>query len=178
MKKRILVVVLFILLLFIPFGHVKAFEDAVEIEENSPVFYLFSLEKDAPLNNIKIDFSREKKGNISVFLFDRRPMSSYINTNQTLDDAIYLDSINYTESETPSLNITASEAKIYYLEILIFVNGSDILYVQSTKELSRYYLPNIPGFPFAIIFGTILISISILFLAKKSKLKISMNYIF
>ncbi|TXT65052.1 MAG: conserved exported protein of unknown function [Promethearchaeota archaeon] len=173
MKQRILIFVLFILLLFIPFGHVKAFEDAVEIEENTPVFYLFSLEKDAPLNNIKIDISREKKGNISVFLFDRRPMTSYITPNQTLDDAIFSDSINFTESETPSLNVTASEAKIYYLEILIFANGSDILYVQSNRELSRYYLPSIPGFPLAIMLGTIIISVSVLFITQKRKLKTS-----
>lgn len=175
MKKWKLVFVLSFLIILLPLIDVTSNSDiyndyAIEIEENTPIFYLFSLNAN---DSVEIQLSRDKIGNISVFLFSNRPMNSYITVNQTLDEAIYKNSITNKTSQNPTLNYTAPQSKIFYLEILIFSNGSDILRIRSTRSLSRYYLPQISGFPFIIFSGTILFSVLVLIINKKRKIEIS-----
>jgi len=173
MKKWKLVFLLSFLMILLPLIYVTSNSEpyndyAIEIEEKTPIFYLFSLNAN---DSVEIQLSRDKIGNISVFLFSNRPMNSYITVNQTLDEAIYENSIINKTSQNPIINYTASQSKIYYLEILIFSNGSDILRIKSTRSLSRYYLPQISGFPVIIFNATILFSVLILILYQKRKIE-------
>lgn len=169
MKERKLVLILFCLLLIAPIINVATepnndYEYAIEAEEVSPIFYLFSLNA---TENFQIEISRNKLGNISLFLFDKRPINTYIHINQTLDNSIYENAVKYETSQNLSLNYSAKETRIHYIEIMIFNNGSDLLKIRSNKELSRYYLPQIPGFPVHIIIGIVIFSTIIITISRK-----------
>jgi hypothetical protein len=86
-------------------------------------------------------------------LFNRRPTESYVNNDKTLNEKIFNNpaTIDYSLDDNPYINYTATEPKIYYIEIILVSGGPDTFILTShispnDKELTRYYLPIIPGF--------------------------------
>ena len=169
MRKQKLAFILCFLLFLLPIINVKGnsgyiYNKPEKIEVSSPIFFLFPLDVN---ESVQIQISREKIGNISLFLFDTRPINSYIYPNLTLNQDIYDIKIALNISQNPFINYTASQNKIFYVEILIFNNGSDIITVRSTKSLTRYYLPQIPGFPLFMIIGSLFFPTLILLIYRK-----------
>ncbi|MFO7794769.1 MAG: hypothetical protein ACQERB_14310 [Promethearchaeati archaeon] len=169
MRKQKLAFILCFLLFLLPIIKVKGNSDYIfnkpeKIEVSSPIFFLFPLDVN---ESVQIQISREKIGNISLFIFDTRPINSYIYPNLTLNPDIFVEAIDQNISQNPFINYTASQNKIFYIEILIFTNGSDIITIKSTKALTRYYLPQIPGFPLFIIIGTLIFPTLLLMIYRK-----------
>ncbi len=122
--------------------------------------------------NLEITLNHEGSGNFTVFLFNRRPVDSKINDDNTLKEDIFFSppTVAYSLEDVPYINYTASVETIYYIEIILISGGPDTFTLTSTKDLTRYYLPLIPGFQLEIIVITLIISIGLLILINKRRM--------
>ncbi|MBY8981728.1 MAG: hypothetical protein KGD57_02180 [Candidatus Lokiarchaeota archaeon] len=150
------------------------YNDIHELDDGETLFYLVDLNI---TENIQVVLNRLNYGNYSIFLFDSRPINTYIKSDNQLDSRIYsIDSyINHSIGINPYINHTATETKIYYIQIILLNNGSDTFILESTKQLSRYYIPLIPGFPLETTIGFTLIAlifVSLIYKKKNKKIKI------
>lgn len=143
MKKKILILPLLALLLLIWVPSVQGYEYSDNINEGISVYYLTALDKG---ENIEVNVTHLGVGNFTLFLFDERPLESYVNLDKTLNKEIFNIAINYSLDENPYLFYNASESKIYYFQLILLDNGPDTFFIYSNKELTRYYLPIIPGY--------------------------------
>ncbi len=171
-KTTLLILLTFFLL---PMNNLKAqnnyiFTDIHQMDVGSSIFYLFDLNTGA---NIKIKLSQYDYGNFTLFLFGERPSETYINLDKKLDNRIFSDTslIEYNTSIDPSLDYDAIETKIYYIQIILVNNGSDTFIIKATRNLSRYYIPLIPGFPIETTLGIIIITGIVIILIHKKKIK-------
>jgi len=140
-----------------------------EEDRGTPVFYLspILMNQTAQIQIISQNFEI-----YGIFIFAARPTESYIKPDETLDPRIFLNPflLNFTFGVNPVLNFTAPILNIYYIEIFLLTAEEDIFYVLSTAPLSRYYIPEIPGFPIGITVGIMVGSILITILFYKKKL--------
>ncbi|MHA2430229.1 MAG: hypothetical protein ACXACC_04250 [Promethearchaeota archaeon] len=143
MKKKILILPLLALLLFIWVPSVQGYEYSDNINEGISVYYLTALDVG---ESIEVNVTHLGDGNFTIFLFDERPLESYVNFDKTLNKEIFNIAINYSLDENPYLFYNASESKIYYFQLILLDTGPDTFFIYSDKELARYYLPIIPGF--------------------------------
>ena len=75
-----------------------------------------------------------------------------------------------------SIAFPFSEAKIYYIEIILISGGPDTFTLIShispnDKELTRYYLPIIPGFPLEYLIISFLIALGTIYILHKKKVR-------
>ena len=94
MKKKILILPLLILLLFIWVPSVQGYEYSDNINEGISVYYLTALDVG---ETIEVNVTHlEDDGNFTLFLFDERPLESYVIFDKTLfTKAIYYDFFFY-----------------------------------------------------------------------------------
>jgi len=158
-------ITLFILLF--PVTQILAFTHIDNINDGISVFFLLDLEAG---ENIEINITHSENGNFTLFLFDNRPNESFVNLDKTLRDEIFNKAINYSLSDNPYINYTVSETKIYYIQLILVENGPDTFFLSSNKDLTRYYLPIIPGYQTNIIIFSILLVVGLFFLTVRKRI--------
>ncbi len=179
--KKIILLGLF-LFLSVPIVNARGDMYIDYIKDGNYIFFLFDLEID---DNVEINVTHDGSGNFTLFLFSERPSESNVKNDKTLNIKIFNSppTVNYSLDDNPYINYNSTEAKIYYIEIILVSGGPDTFTLTSTitnssKELrknqilTRYYLPIIPGFQLDVLFPVLIFSIGVLFiLYKKKKIK-------
>ncbi|MFX1477370.1 MAG: hypothetical protein ACFFCI_04490 [Promethearchaeota archaeon] len=167
MKYKRIVLFCSLFLLLIPLSNVKAFTYVDYINDGNYAFFLFDLENS---EHTEISVTRTGTGNFTLFLFNIRPTISYVNDDKSLDDRIFNHSLMHSLADNPYINFTATETKIYYIEIILVNGGPDTYFLACTQDLTRYYLPTIPGFKLEIILVSVVLTLSIIYVFMKRKL--------
>ncbi|MBN1214322.1 MAG: hypothetical protein JXA99_02660 [Candidatus Lokiarchaeota archaeon] len=173
-KKITIFIILFSFL--IPIYNIKGqifpngYRDIHSLDERETLFYLVDLNT---ASNIQIRLTRLNYGNFSIFLFENRPTQTYITSDGQINPNIYINTgyINHSIGIKPYINQTVGETKIYYIQITLLNNGSDTFILDANKDLSRYYIPIIPGYPIEYLIGFSFLTIIfvILLIKKKSR---------
>jgi hypothetical protein len=163
--------------MIIPINNAMAFSYIDNMKNGNYIFFLTDLDTDV---NIELNVTHTGSGDFNLFLFNTRPLQSYVNDDNSLNVNILSDSITYSLDDNPYLNFTASEEKIYYIEIILVSDGPDTFYLTSTisynngtvidKDLIQYYLPIIPSFPIEYLVTSIIIAIGSIIVIYKKKI--------
>jgi hypothetical protein len=167
MKGKKFLISALLIFLMLPISNTLAFEFKDKVNGGISVFFLVDLDVG---ENIVLSVSHEGDGNFMLFFFDTRPFESHVNLDKTLNPTIFDMSIAYDLSENPALNFTASQHQIYYMQIILLETDSDTFTLSSTKDLTRYYLPQIPGFQLEFIAISLLLSSIIVMVVIKKKI--------
>jgi len=165
-KKIILFCSLFFLV--VPIINVKAFTYTDYINNGNYAFFLFDL---GAGNGTEISVTHNDNGNFTLFLFDRRPIEAYVLGDKTLDNRIFSNVINYSLTDSPYINFTAAQTKIYYIEVILVGGGPDTYNLTCTEDLTRYYLPIIPGFQTELLLFSSILSVGLILILYKKKIK-------
>jgi len=153
----------------IPTVSVFGFEHIDNINNGISVYFLVSLEVD---ENIVINVTHNGVGNFNLFLYDTRPTESFLNIDNSLNPDIFDVAISYSIEDNPYINYTASEYKIYYIELILIENGPDTFFFYcNNDELTRYYLPIIPGYQIGFLILSLFVISSLIILFKKKIIK-------
>ena len=163
----------------IPINNVLAFSYIDNINDGNYIFFLIDLDVD---HNIELSLTHTESGNFTLFLFNVRPVQSYVNDDNTLRDVIFNTppTVAHSLDDNPYINYTSVEEKIYYIEIILVSGGPDTFSLTSTitysngtvinKELTRYYLPIIPSFPLEYVITAIVVAVSSILIIHKKKM--------
>ncbi|MFW9818384.1 MAG: hypothetical protein ACFFE5_02145 [Candidatus Thorarchaeota archaeon] len=164
--------------MIIPINNAMAFTYIDNMKNGNYIFFLTDLDIDV---NIELNVTHTGSGNFTLFLFNTRPIQTYVNDDKSLNENIFTHSIANSLEDNPYLNYTAPEEKIYYIEIILVDDGPDNCYFTSTisynngtiidKDLTQYYLPIISSFTFEIIITSVFLSIGIIIFISKKKIK-------
>ncbi|MHA1931706.1 MAG: PPC domain-containing protein [Promethearchaeota archaeon] len=163
-KKVILCLSLFFLL--VPIINVKAFTHIDYINNGNYAFFLFDLGEG---NSTEISVTHIDNGNFTLFLFNTRPTEAYVKGDKTLDNRIFSHVINSSLIDNPYINFTAPETKVYYIEVILVGGGPDTYNLTCTEDLTRYYLPIIPGFQTELLLFSSILSVGLIFIIYKKK---------
>ena len=161
---------LFCLLIFLIFPVVEglSFTHIDSMKNGNYIFFLTDLEED---ESIQLNVTHVKSGNFTLFLFNKRPTKSYVKSDDSLDTRIFNNhTVAFNLDDNPYINYTASEHKIYYVEIILINDGPDTFTLSSNKDLTRYYLPTIPGYQMWLIIISIILILGLIILIHKKKL--------
>ncbi|MFX0031801.1 MAG: hypothetical protein ACFE8V_00635 [Promethearchaeota archaeon] len=153
MKKKKLVFPLIILSLLVWFPTVQGYQYSDNINEGISVFFLIALDEG---ETIEVNVTHSGTGNFTMFLFNQRPVDSYVSFDKTLNREIFNIAINFSLEENPYMYYNATESKIYYFQIILLDDGPDTYFIYSDKELTRYYLPIIPGYHVLLVSSLII----------------------
>ena len=165
MKRTYLTITLLTLMALIPTASVFGFEHIDNINDGISVYFLVQLDVG---ENIEINVTHNGHGNFTLFLYDTRPTESFINIDKNLNPAIFDVAIAYSIDDNPYINYTVSESKIYYIELILIENGPDTFFFYCNKDdLTRYYLPIIPGYQIHLLILTVILTSSLIFLSTK-----------
>jgi hypothetical protein len=147
-----------------------AFTYIDNIKDGNFVFFLVDLEIG---ENIEFNVTREGSGNFTLFLFNKRPTESNVNNDKTINENIFTNpsTIAYSLDDNPYINFTAPEPKIYYIEIILVSDGPDTFTLICGRDLTRYYLPIIPGFQLTFLIFVILFSVGFILMIYKKRMK-------
>jgi hypothetical protein len=167
MKRKLYIIFSILSLLFlvqIPFS--RGFEHVDSINEGISVYFLTSMNQNSTL---EISVTHLNSGTFALFLFDTRPSKDYVNLDKTLNPEIYSVCINYSLANNPYINYSILETKIYYIQLLLLDNGPDTFFLICNVDLTRYYLPIIPGYdiPLILLLNIGLIGVIIIQFKKK-----------
>lgn len=169
MKQKYLTITLLTLMTLIPTVSVFGFDHIDNINDGISVYFLVSLETD---ENIIINVTHTGEGNFTLFLYDSCPTESFLNLDNSLNSDIFDVAISYSIDDNPYINYTVSEDKIYYIELILIENGPDTFFFYcNNDELTRYYLPIIPGFQIDLLVLTLILTSSLIILFKKKFIK-------
>jgi hypothetical protein len=170
-NKFFLTLIIFLLVFPITFANaVMEFIHEDKMNNGGSLFFLVELEKD---DDFEVKLEAYHDGYFHLYLFDKRPTETHVNYDNTIDKGIYENKIAHDSGKNPKINYTAEDDQIYYLQIILTKNGPDLFHLEANKKLSRYYLPQIPGYPLEIICILITFSIGIIIVSlNKNKLKI------
>ena len=179
MKYKKLSTSIFLLLLLIPISNVQAFTYIDNIKDGNYIFFLIDLESE---NHLELSLTHEGSGNFTVFLFNKRPSDSNVNEDKSLKSRIFNNppAVAYSLVDNPYINYTATETKIYYIEIILVSGGPDTFTLTSTryhanntlndKDLTRYYLPIIPGLRLEYLLISLTFTVGVIFILIKKKM--------
>ena len=169
--KKVSLVTLIIFFLF-PISNISAFTHVDYIKDGNYLFFLFDLEEG---NSTEINLIHEESGNFTLFLFNKRPLESYIKNDKTLNQKIFSNPalVNYSIDNNPYINYTAPETNVYYIEIILVSGGPDTFTFTCNKDLTRYYLPIIPGFQIEFIIFALIFSIGLSIIVYKKRKNIA-----
>ena len=172
--KKFKIIIIFTILLFllsISIPQCLTYTDYQEVKSNGTIFYLVSLNKSETLN---ISCSSKYQLSYSLFVFNFRPTSNYKNPNGIYSSELYNLSITFYEGYYPELNFIANKTLIYYIQIIVHNESSNLITIYSNKELGRYYLPLIDSYPLEIIGVITIFTISTItfLILKKRKLRV------
>ncbi|MFX1574915.1 MAG: hypothetical protein ACFFB0_19430 [Promethearchaeota archaeon] len=167
-RKKIFISCLFFFLLF-PITNSVAFSHVDYIKDGNYIFFLFDLNVS---ENIEFTVSHEESGNFTLFLFNRRPIESFVKSDKTLNNKIFnhRGTVAYSVDDNPYINYTALQAKVYYIEIILVEGGPDSFTLTCDKDLTRYYLPIIPGFRLEFLLISLIFTVGITFLLIRKKM--------
>ena len=168
MKRKLLLLSMLVLFVFIP-AKTYAFERIDDINNGISVFFLIGLNTS---ETIEINVTHTESGNFELFLFDARPVDSYINIDNTINPEIYNQAINYSVDDNPYIYYTVSSHQIYYIQLVLLENGPDTFFLYCNHELVRYYLPTIPGYNVEFILLTLALSLTIFLIFRKKKVNV------
>ena len=159
-----------LVLLLLPMNNAMAFTYIDNIKDGNYAFFLIDMSID---DNLEIHVTHTGTGNFTLFLFNSRPEQTYVNIDGTLNLIIFNNppTVNYSLDDNPYINYTAIEPKIYYIEVILVNGGPDTFTLTSNRELTRYYLPIIPGFPLEYLIISLSFTIVIIFILYKKKLR-------
>ncbi len=165
MKQKYLAITLLTLMTLIPTVSIFGFEHIDNINDGISVYFLVHLE---PGENIEINVTHDGGGNFALFLYDSRPTESFINIDKSLNPNIFDVAINFSLDDNPYINYTVSESKIYYIELILIENGPDTFFFYcNNEELTRYYLPIIPGYQISFLILTLILTSTLIIIYKK-----------
>ena len=165
-KKIILFISLFFLLT--PIINVKAFTYVDYINNGNYAFFLFDL---GAGNSTEISVTHNENGNFTLFLFDKRPTEAYVTVDKSLDNRIFSNVNKSSLIDKPYINFTASDTKVYYIEVILVGGGPDSYNLTCTEDLTRYYLPIIPGFQTELLLFSSILSVGLILILYKKKIK-------
>lgn len=168
MKYRFISIVVLLVFIFIPVEIGIAYQHVDNINEGISSFFLTSLNDG---ENIELNLTHTGSGNFTLFLFDQRPINSFVKIDKTLDNEIFSIAINYSLDDNPYINHTAVENKIYYIQVILLDNGPDTFFLYCNHELTRYYIPIIPGYQISLVVSSIIIASALIFLIYRRKIK-------
>lgn len=169
MKRKYLTFPILVLMILVPIVSIFGFEHVGNINDGISVYFLVDLEIG---ENIEINITHTGDGNFTLFLFGSRPTQSYVNDDKTLNPNIFQVALNYSVEDNPYINYTVSQSKIYYIELILLDNGPDTFFLRSNKdELTRYYLPIVPGYQIELVIITLVLTTSLLLLYKMKSMK-------
>ncbi len=179
MNNKKISVSIFLFLLLVPITGATAFTYIDNIKDGNYIFFLIDLDDG---NHLELNLTHEGIGNFTLFLFKRRPTDSYVNSDKTLKPTIFNKdrTVDYSLDDNPYIYYTANETKIYYIEIILVSGGPDTFTLTSTryhanntlndKDLTRYYLPIIPGFPLEYLLISLVFPVGVIFILWKKKI--------
>ena len=103
--------------MLIPINNTLAFTYIDNINNGNYAFFLVDLDVD---HNIELSLTHSENGNFTLFLFNIRPIQSYVNEDNTLNDVIFGSppSVAFSLANNPYINYTATEENIYYIEVI------------------------------------------------------------
>lgn len=168
MNKKNIILFCSLFILLIPLNNVKAFTFIDYINNGNYAFFLFDMDIG---NNTIISVTHDDSGNFTLFLFNRRPSESYVKGDKSLDSRIFSNPslVASDVSDNPYINYTATEYKIYYIEILLAGGGPDTYNLTCNLSLTRYYLPIIPGYQLEFFLISLISTMAIILLALRKK---------
>ncbi len=166
MRFKKLIIVIFTCFLLLPYSVVFAYRNVEKITDLRSAFFLVNLNKG---DTLIVTVDSLEGGNYALFLFDKRPEETHVNFDGTLDPAIYSESIQHSQGKKPILKYTAEENKIYYIQLILLSGGPDTYILESNKELSRYYLPQLAGYNIEILIISTLLIASIIFIMNRKR---------
>jgi len=168
-NKVFLASVIFLLLFPVTYTLADAkfvFED--QMNDGNSLFFLVELEED---DEIEIELKARENGYFHLYLFDERPTETHVNIDNTIDSDIKKDKVAHDSGTKPDINYTAEDDQIYYLQVILTKGGPDFFRLEANEKLSRYYLPQIPGYQLEILMLSLVLSIGIiLYIIKKKKI--------
>ena len=129
------------------------------LETGNTAFFLCAVNQSQTL---EVNLSRTGFGNFEMYLLNQRPWRTDIDISSIVDS---------DTSDNPSISHTASEDKIYYIQIKLVSDGPDIFTLSSSHNLIRYYLPQIPGFPLELVFIFLISGIGVVYIFYKRKIR-------
>lgn len=157
------------LLLLLPISNSIAFTYIDNVNNGDYTFFLIDLQ----INDVlELNVTHTASGNFTLFLFNTRPEQSYVNPDKTLNLVIFNNppTVAYNLDDNPNINYNATEPKIYYIEVILVNSGPDTFTLTSNKDLTRYYLPIIPGFTSEYLIISLSFAIAIVFILYKKKI--------
>ncbi|MFX1410712.1 MAG: hypothetical protein ACFFA6_10185 [Promethearchaeota archaeon] len=168
MKHKKLLLLGSILFLLFPVTNTLAFTYVDSMKNGNYVFFLVDLLEG---EDIHINVTRNENGNFTLFLFNKRPSQSYVKTDKTLNPKIFNISLAYSLDDNPYIYYNAANTRIYYIEIILISGGPDSFTLTCNKELTRYYLPIIPGYQLELLIFAIVFSIGLILILYRKRLK-------
>jgi len=169
MKRKYLTVPILALMALIPMVSILGFEYIDNINDGISVYFLVDLEMG---ENIELNVTHNGDGNFTLFLFGSRPTQTYVNDDKTLNSNIFQVALNYSIEDNPYINYTVSQTKIYYIELILIDNGPDTFFLTSNiDELTRYYLPIVPGFQVELLIITSFLTIGLVLILYKRRMR-------
>jgi len=129
------------------------------LETGNTAFFLCAVNQS---QSLEVNLSRTGFGNFELYLLNQRPWRTDIDISSIVDS---------DTSDNPSISHTATEDKIYYIQIKLVSSGPDIFTLSSTHNLIRYYLPQIPGFPLELVFLSLISGVGLVYVLYKRKIK-------
>jgi hypothetical protein len=118
------------------------------INEGASRFFMVELEED---DKLRVELEAREKGFFHLYLFDERPTETHVYPDNSIDEDINEDKVDHDSGKNPEISYRAEDNEIYYLQIILTKNGPDFFKLTANKKLSRYYLPQIPGYELEII---------------------------
>lgn len=141
------------------------------INEGASRFFMVELEEDYEL---EVELKASENGYFHIFLFDERPTEDHVNYDKSIDDEIYEEDITHDKGTHPDINYTVEDDQIYYIQIILEKNGPDNYKLEASTKLTRYYLPQIPGYQIEMLLLSVGFSIGIIiYLMKRKHIRIS-----
>ena len=170
MKHKKLFLLGSILFLLFPVTNTLAFTYVDSMKNGNYVFFLVDLLEG---EDIHINVTRNHNGNFTLFLFNKRPSQSYVKTDKTLNLNIFNNppTVAYSLDDNPYIYYNATDTRIYYIEIILISGGPESFTLICNKELTRYYLPIIPGFQLELLIFTIIFSIGLILILYRKRMK-------
>lgn len=156
-----------ILLFSFPIANALAFVHIDRLNNSGSIFFLANLK---PGETIQISLKPNGGGKFGIFLFNERPTDTNVNIDRTLNQKIFKNAVAYSLSANPTIAYKAPKETIYYVQVILISNGPDDFILTCNKELSRYYLPQIPGFPVGFLTISFFIGMGLVLLLYRRKM--------
>lgn len=172
MKRKILIFFCLLVTMMLPVLACKAQDDLFafsyqdRINTSNSVFFMDAMEAGDTLD---VFLSTSGQGEFGLFLFQERPTETFVNFDRSIDPQIYEKAVQYEIGSLNAIEFTADNTQIYYIQIILIEDGPAFYLIQSNRDLTRYYLPMIPGYPVHAIIVACLFSTGLILLGMRKR---------